>query len=425
MKPDSLDGNWKPMKRLLLIVCVVALAAGTGAAGAPDTNRVFDAYFFGFETEPAMDYGGRDITTLHSVLSRGVGWAARTDRFPYVAPAYEFLFAGGLSVVQHEVFGHGSRAREFNLDPEYGFGLDFSGWTSVRKDPESNLQNILLATGGTEADSLLAQRILRDLYTGNGTDGSKVPLMLLTKVDFSLYCLITPDPSDAPDDFSEEYENGNDIAYYLVSRQAQRRQGDPAQVWNNEYSIDYRDPELHDNYDEVRAAAIWNLVDPAALASLYGYAVDHVARGRTQVRPPVIPLGGGFGVTAGTRAFIGPEEVSRFLDLYVITPGPLVNVYARDLSNPSETSLGWGGGLYGIPLGPRVTLSVAGDVWQVPESAEGLYEGSGWNAVGELNALLFRNWGIACKAGAKSEGFFPGTPVESGVYGGGGLLVAF
>ena len=412
------------MKRWTVVALVGCLVAGAVWA-EPTTNRVFDPYFVGFEAEPAMDYGGRDIITLHSVISRGLGWALQTDRRPAIAPAYEVILAGGLSVVQHEMLGHGSRAREFDLDPDYGFGLDFSGWTSVGKDPESNLQNIVLDAGGMEGDSVMAHRILRDLYTGDGADGSKIPLMALAKIDFSLYCFETPDPTDSRNDFEDEAESGNDVASYVVSRQAQRRHADPADVWNNRYRIDFSDPQLGKTYDDLQAAAIWNLVDPAALAAVYGYVADHAIGGRAQVRPPVVPVGGGFGLTAGTRAFAGPEEVTRFLDLYFVTPGPLFTVYGRDLQGVAEQTYGWGAGLYGVPIVPGVTFGLAGDGWQVPDSPEGLYDGSGWNVVGELDALLFGRWGISGKVGAKSEGFFPGTPMGSGAYGGAGLLVAF
>jgi hypothetical protein len=412
------------MKRLLALFAAAGLAGGMALA-EPATNRVFDDYFIGFEADPAMDYGGRDIAALHSAISRTLAWAVKTDRRPYLAPAYEVFFAGGLSVVQHEVFGHGSRARESSLDPNYGFGVDFSGWTSIGKNPRNNLQNIMLCAGGTEGDSVLAHRLLRNLYTGDGADGSTVPLMALAKIDFSLYCFITPDPVSARVDFQDAYDNGNDIAAYLVSRQGQRRGVNPADVWNNDYRIDFADAQLRRNYDDLRAAAVWNLIDPAALAGLHGYVTDHALKGRTQVRPPILPLGGGFGLTAGTRAFAGPAEVTRFLDLYLVTPGPLFTVYGRDLQSSVDRTYGWGAGVYGVPLGASVTLSAAGDIWQVPESLEGLYDGSGWNAVCEVDAVVFGNWGLACKVGAKSEGFFPGTPMDSGVYGGGGLLLRF
>lgn len=409
------------MKKALVGIGLGWALAAAASAGSL-TNRVFDAYFLGFETDPAMDYGGADVTSVHSLLCRGV---SRYVRVSYAAPAYEFFFAGGLSTVQHEIFGHGSRGREYSLDPEYAFGIDFSGGTGLGKDPETMEQLVTIAAGGTESDTILANRILKDLYVGDGTDGSKIPLMAIAKIDFSLYCLITRDPEDARDDFVDDYTNGNDIAYWLVSRQAQRRGGDPSDVWNNEYAIDFSDPLLKDNYDDVRAAAIWNLVDPAALAAMYGYFVDHVFRGRTQVRPPVVPFGGGYGFTVGTRAFMGPAEVTRFLDLYLVTPGPLVNAYVRDLDSSVDRSIGAGAGVYRLPLGKRVSLSMQGDFWQEPDSAEDLYDGTGWNVCGELSVTFSDNFGLSGKVGGKSDGFFPGTPMAEGLYGGAGVQVAF
>ncbi len=407
------------------VLSVLLLGAGPSALAGSVTNRVYDPYFLGFETDPAMDFGGRDVVTVHSAASRTLGWALRTERHSCLAPIYEFLFAAGLSTFQHEVFGHGARAREYNLDPEYTFGIDFSGGTGLNKNPESNLQNIVIAGGGTEGDSVMAHQILLDLYSGDGTDGSKIPLMAIAKLDFSLYCLITPDPVDSSGDFGDAYNDGNDIAYYIVSRQAQRRGADPADVWNNDYPIDFSDSQLSDNYDDLRAAAIWNLIDPAALAAMVGYVADHVIGGATQVRPPAIPLGGGFGLTAGTRAFIGPSEVTRFLDLYLLTPGPLLTAYARDLQSSRDQSYGFGGGVHKLPLGRAVTLAAGADYWQTPDAEEALFDGSGWNASGEIGVMVTDHFGLTCKLGSKSDGYFPGTPIDSGVYGGAGVQLAF
>ncbi len=409
------------MKRVMLSCAILMVVSGVCQA-RPLTNRVFDAYFLGFETDPAMDYGGRDIVTIHSLISRGFSGMIRTST---VAPAYEFISALGLSTVQHEVFGHGARAREYNLDPSYSFGLDFSGGTGIGKDPETMEQNLVIAGGGTEGDSIMAHRILADLYTKDGTDGSKIPLMFIGKIDFSVYVLSTSSPTDKQADFTDDYTSGNDIAYYLVSRQAQRRSANPADVWNNDYDVDFDDAVLGDNYDDVRAAAIWNLVDPSLYAALYGYVADHVIAGKSQVRPPVISLGGGFGLTVGTRAFLGPEEVTRFLDLYLVTPGPLVTAYVRDLQGSLDQTYGYGGGFHRLRLGNRVSVSLAGDFWQVPESEVPLYAGSGWNGCGELETMFSDHVGVSIKVGSKSEGYFPGTPMESGPYGGAGLLVTF
>jgi len=45
---------------------------------------VFDAYYLGFESEPAMDAGGQDVGMVHSLISRSMSKVVKTS---YVAPA--------------------------------------------------------------------------------------------------------------------------------------------------------------------------------------------------------------------------------------------------------------------------------------------------------------------------------------------------
>jgi hypothetical protein len=45
-----------------------------------------------------------------------------------------------------------------------------------------------------------------------------------------------------------------------------------------------------------------------------------------------------------------------------------------------------------------------------------LHAGSGWNATAEVDTLFNDRWGISAKAGTKSDGFFPGLPVQDGAY---------
>ena len=405
----------------------LGLAVGAVATAGVATNETvrYDPYFIGYQSEPAMDYGGRTLASLDAAVSRAVWgdgvWRPRI----YIALFCENYVGGFLSVVQHETLGHGGRAREFGLDPSYSFGADLSGSTSIGRDPKNNLQNIVLAGAGMEADGVLAQRLLRDLYTGDGADGAVIPMLAFAKLDFTVYCLSTPNPSDKPNDFRDAYRDGNDVAYYMVSRQAQRTGGDPADVWNNRYTINFNDPRLSALYDDLQTAAAWNLADPAFLAAAYGYVVDHAIRREERVRPPVVPRGGDFGLTAGTRAFAGPDTVTRFVDLYLLTPGPLVQVYGRILDSSIDTAMGYGAAVNEIPLGKSVWLSGGVDFWQNPDSLERLENGNGWNAVGEVNTLFAGRVGVSVKVGAKSDGYFPGTPLDSGVYGGAGVLFAF
>ena len=406
--------GWRMAGILMLLVAE--------AAAAPMTNAVHDPYFLGYEMDPAMDYGGAGILDLQALASRGLASVLPSS---YAAPVYEFFLASGLCTVQHEVFGHGARARENGLDPQYAFGLDLSGGTGLREEPQTLAELLAIAGGGTEGDSVLADRALLELYTGAGAEAAKIPLMVFSKIDVSLYSMVTADPADARREFVDDYTNGNDIAYYLVARQAQRQGGTAAAVWNNEYAIDFKDPLLHENYDAVQAAALWNLVDPAMLAALFEYGTAHVGQGQTRVKPPVVPLGGGYGLTAGTRAFLGPAQVDRYLDLLLTTPGPLIRLYAREMDSSLEQTYGFGATLHRLLAGERRWLSLQTDYWREPDSLEKLDAGSGWNFCGELTVMLSETVGVAAKLGGKSDGFNPGTPAAAGVYGGAGLWVVF
>lgn len=406
------------------LLIAVLLSPALLAQEPPD--KAFDPVFLGYETEPGMDFGGRTVASLHSVVSRALGSIPALEQHPGVAPAYEFPVAAALLLIQHEVGGHGGRAREFGLGPSYVFNYDFSGGTSVDRAPETNEQNILLGAGGAEADGVLAHRILRDALRRDGVDGAKIPLALMTKLDLTLYILETADPEDEGEDgFVSQYQEGNDVAFYLVARQAQRRGADPEDVWNGVYAVDLSDPLLQEMSDDLRTAAIWNALDPSLVSAVYAYFRDHVIGGRVRVHPPVLRLGDGLGLTLGTRAALGPQEVSRFLDLHAATGWGILTFYIRDLDSSIDRTYGYGAAVHGLRLGDRLALSLQADTWDEPAAREGLYEGTGWNASAELDARLGPRWGLAAKVGSKSGGFFPGRPIDEGAYMGFGVTAVW
>lgn len=412
------------MPRSLLLALALllpsALPAHAQEASDPAEPEPAEVYFLGYETEPGMDYGGRTVASLQSGISRLFTIPFKKTA---VAPAWEFPLAAALLLVQHEVGGHGGRGREFGLSPSYGFGVDFSGYTTTERPPATNEENLLLAAGGAEADGIMARRILLEALEPEGADGAKIPLAFMAKLDLTLYVLGTSDPGD--EDFAQEYRDGNDTAFWTVARQAQRRGADPADVWNGVYALDPDDPLLEDTWDDAQATAVWNALDPSLVAAVYAYFRDHVLGGRTRVHPPLLRAGS-WGFTLGTRGALGPQEVSRFLDLHAAAPWGVLTVYVRDLDSSVDRDWGFGAGAHGLRLGRAVRLGLQGDWWGEPAADEGIArEDDGWNLSAEIDALLGERWGLAAKVGSKSEGFFPGLSLDEGVYAGFGVKAVF
>ena len=400
----------KPAVLLLALLLTPALRAQPAASP-------WDPLFLGYGTEPEMDYGGRTVMSLQSAVSRGIGSIAGAgERHPGLAPVWEFPVGAAVLLIQHEVDGHGGRAREFGLSPSYAFHFDLSAATGTRRPPKTNEGNALLGSAGTEADQVMAHRALLDFLRPEGADGAKAPLAMLSKLDLTLYVAEVKDPRSDPNGFLQQYRDGNDMAYYLFSRQAQRRGIDPTSVWDGTYGPDGQDPLLQHNYDAMRATALWNLLDPVLVGSMVNYFREHVLGGQVRVHAPTLRVSDGVGLAIGTRGALGPQEVTRFLDLHAATRRGVYTVYVRDLDSSIDRTYGFGAAVHGFPLGRAAELGLSADSWSEPASRERIRTGSGWNATAELDTLFADRWGLSAKVGSKSAGFFPGLPVADGAY---------
>jgi hypothetical protein len=418
---------------LLLISPPALRSQEPPAGGSADTaagTTSYDPLFLGYGAEPEMVFGGRTVASLQSLGSRGFASLFRAERHSAVAPAWEFPLAAALLLVQHEIGGHGGRAREFGLSPSYAFNYDFSAATGIERPPRSNEEGSLLAAGGTEADGVLAHGVLLDLLRPGGADGAKVPLAFMTKLDLTLYVRSAVRPRAAAgrerSDFERQFDEGNDVVIYLVSRQADRTGAAPADVWAGTYRIDFTDLLLEDTWRDARVTALWNLADPSLVAALIAYFRDHVIGGAQRVEAPRLHLPNGWGLTAGTRGALGPREVTRFLDLHATTPAGVWTVYVRDLDSTVDRTYGAGIALSSLALGSRLDLALAADAWNEPRARErSRRDGTGWNLEGEIDVRLGPPWGLAGRLGAKSEGFLPGRPLDSGPYLGLGVTAAW
>jgi hypothetical protein len=215
------------------------------------------------------------------------------------------------------------------------------------------------------------------------------------------------------------------MAMWIVSRQAQRLSADPNIVWEQQYEVDFSDPKVLHTWRDMRATALWNILDPAFGASVYAWIGDHLMKGSVRIQPPVIKLAEGWGLTASTRGYLGPAEVSRFLDILVKTPIGVATVYARDLDSTDDRTYGWGLGFDRVKITKFLQFGIQGDWWTEPAALEREAEGSRWNASAQIDLLFADRWGFSAKAGYKNQGFFPGVPMDPGTYVGLGLRGSF
>jgi len=411
------------MRTFRILFLAAALTVPSLHAQSPEP-AAWEPLFLGFGTEPEMDFGGRTVMSLDSLISRSFSRIGDVGaRHPGLAPVWEFPAGAAVLLLQHEVGGHGGRAREFGLSPSYSFGYDLSAATGTRRPPRTNEENSLLAAGGVEADGVMAHRTLLDLLRPEGADGAKVPLAVMAKLDLTVYVASMKNP-DRGQKLVDQYRDGNDMAYYLFSRQAQRQRADPTSIWNGTYKADLDDPLLGGTWDDARTTALWNLLDPLMVGAVVNYFREHVLGGEVRVHAPVLRLRDGLGVTIGTRGALGPQEVSRFLDLHAATRRGVLTVYVRDLDSSIDRTYGAGAGVHGLELRGGLELGLAADAWDEPDSQERRSGGRGWNATAEVDAHLGERWGLAAKIGSKSDGFFPGLPLADGVYFGFGVRAA-
>ena len=281
--------------------------------------------------------------------------------------------------------------------------------------PHTNEEGSLFFAGGVEASGVLARGVLLDLLRPEGADGAKVPLAICSKLDLTLYVARTHGPHDPP------FGSG-DIAVWLTWRQSQRLGADPGR---HRYHPDLSDPLLQADWSAARSAAVWNALDPSLIAATVAYFHDHVAGGHVRVHAPVWNVAGGVGLTIGTRAALGPGEVSRFLDVYAATRWGVASVYVRDLEASGSRSFGYGAAVHALRVSRRFRLGVATDLWTEPAAADVRADDSGWHVAGEVDARLAGRWGLAVRLGSKSPGFLPGLPLADGPYGGLGVTVTW
>lgn len=386
----------------------------------PKPMREPEEYFFGLGTEPQALSGGRSLASAYRLLSRTDDYLVRRvydhEGRPKAsaialrlgrALLLDIPFARWSRLITHEVFGHGSKLREFGYDASgYSFrtfGHVPTGGTTHYDAETAKLsyeQEVAFRAGGAMANQATAIELEEDILSRDRVHWSYWPVWFMNKLEFTDYVSSTPKAKEL-----EEQKDlvSHDMASYIfltskngVSRSERRSQ--------------------------MVLAAAWNVLDPMAFAAVYNYVIRELIKGQAYSPNPMVKIGG-YQFFAGTRAGLTPSSPELYLDLYMRDPKEktLVKLAVR---RGFDDEFGARLSLSNIPISNRVKLKLHGEFWQEREGP-GEPKFGGFDAGGGLNMYLAKNVGLYAEGGYKTKGTVMGRPFDEGPYGEGGLILRY
>lgn len=303
-------------------------------------------------------------------------------------------------LIQHEVFGHGARLREFGDDhatyelhlfPPYGtgHGVTFSA-IDVSQDERSAID-----IAGIEAEGLLAQEIrLRSLESGfiNYRDAN---LYFVGRLALTTYALRTHDLYAA---------GGNDIAGYISL---------------------VRERNPHVTLANIQANSLLNLADPLTLAWFYQYFYRYLYCGEAETPVPMLHVAG-IQYLPGFRVALTPFGYDYYLENMVVHANKVlvvsIGIGTADQGTSAIVKISapnaWSNRLW--------TFGMDLDAWRQPpldisSTLTSLYAtvpmrtwDLGGLATANISYHVSSTFGLLLKGGYKTQGFVEGEALAAG-----------
>jgi hypothetical protein len=355
-----------------------------------------------------------------ALLGKTVAVAGRLLKLTFL----DYPLASTETVVVHEVFGHGARARELGAAPVYTFRLpepyaailspndpsgriagDYSGVTlPAAKD-------LVVRLGGVESGYVMDWWINDRATAAHGW---------IRHDDLLVYAsakvVYMSDLFRSSTEHIGQSASDSDVAAYVTDLQVRFGRIRP----EDRVAI----------VEKLRAGYIWNLADPTLLFSAYGTLVDLLWNGKRYSRLP-LPSVAGTVVYAVPRFSFSPFGAEHYLDVFASRGSLVVDVYGR--AGSSGLASYTGGGARVLAWTPLRALSLGGDVdvWSQPPvlAAQGVAlgglgasrlptneaPGASFGVYARLAVL--GKLGVTGKLAYKTSGFLMGEPVGEGLYG--------
>jgi hypothetical protein len=378
-----------------------------------DSNAVVQsANPFVFARTGSSITGAEDIASMENILVRYEQQAIPQRLFPeddrlskFVGRLYRFAKTILLEnvqdmladLIQHEVFGHGARAREFgdehvtyelHLYSPYGTGGGMTNFNiGVSRDKRSSIY-----IAGVEAEGLLAQAVrLRSLENGsiNYRDAN---LYFVGRLALTQYALGTHDLQSA--------FTGNDIASYIIF-------------------VAERNPKV--TLANIRANSLLNFADPLTLAWFYQYFYRYLVCGDVETPMPMIHVGG-IQYLPGFRVALTPFGYDYYLEnmlvhdhkVFIVSLGMGTADHGTSAILKMEAPNAWSNRLW--------TVGIDFDAWRQPPldlSSNLFFPVTGdWNygalATAHIAYQVSPTFVLSMQGGYKTQGFIEGEALGAG-----------
>ncbi len=384
----------------------------------------------------SMEVGARTLSSFERLTAFTAFTLSQTLAFDETGPWRRFAAIAGrlarlalldgpisafLATVQHEVFGHGARARELGAWPEYGFsvpppyglllgpqqylGVTYYPATLVTGRADRDLP---LSAGGIEANIFLAHLSSMRIIAARRERFATEALGYLINQSAYFSRWFSPRPfavdsrgvTDDPD------------AYFQVLLQRFNLSGAQTQV-----------------SDRLRGAAFSQLLNPLVWLSLYQVVFEFVGRGAHWSPIPRLRVGA-VELLPVTRFALSPFGAEHTLDVVIMAQRFTLDASVRAVSTGLAFSSGAGARLFGWK--PVRWLEVGGslDLWVQPEllpDYRNAFDGvlrPGVSAMVEATWRPLDHWGFTAQLGGKSSGYVMSQPLAASVFGHAGVVLS-
>jgi hypothetical protein len=299
-------------------------------------------------------------------------------------------------VAQHEVFGHGARAREFhlaNVSYKVNFFSGYTRFSSVGYNGLNVNQKAALATGGMEATTILSGQIQQLWFAGDSIDSREAAMYLVNSLDQSRYVFGTK---------NNRFSADNDVYSYVTQVNAWQGQG--GKIFN---------------ITNLKRKIKWDYFDPMLYYSVYAL-YNYVLTGENTINFSRLFIKS-YSFMPTTRTLLAPWGPELQLQNHLYSPDKqYLGIYFRTGRTGGKMSHGADIILKPIASFDYFTLDNKLSVWHQPHI---LKNTSGPNTTDKFGFADFISIhyqisvpvSLMAEVGYKTSGFLPGTPLARGL----------